>query len=204
MRTAISLIVALLLPLLAFSQNQSAQRLFLKDGRALSGKVVIAENGIYQIETVDGDVFYFQPDEVEGVFGLPKEKNTNKKGIKPGDVVTRHGNELRFIKNDVALSMHDFNTMAGWEKYEKAKKNGRAGRICMYSGAGTLVLGGALMVVGFTYQRDVLASLALEDVGFILGIAGLASGITGLTMTLISNSKPLVSGENFSDKVLTV
>ena len=38
-----------MLPILAHSQDQKTQRLFLKDGRALSGTVTIVENGIYQI-----------------------------------------------------------------------------------------------------------------------------------------------------------
>ncbi len=169
------------------TQIQKTQRLFLKDGRAFSGVIVVTEDGTYQIETVEGEVYSFSPDEVDGVVGLSKDGKTIKPKKSSNDVVFRKGYQLFYTKNNQLLTQHDFNTLAGWEKYEKAKKNGRAGRICMYSGAGTLVLGGALMVVGFTYQRDGLE--ALQGVGFILGIAGLASGITGLTMTLISNSK---------------
>lgn len=190
-RSIIIILCIFLLPLLAYSQDQNIQRLFLKDGRALSGKVVIAENGIYQIETVDGDIFYFQPDEIDGVIGLHNDKVGKKKSFKTSDVVFRKGNELRFIVDNQPLSQHNFNTLTGWINYEKAKKNGKTGRICLYSGAGALVLGygtvGLLALTGKIHSgtgSDLLLGLGSGVVG-----VGFITGITGLIMTLSSNSK---------------
>lgn len=193
-RRIIIVLCALSLPLLAHPQNKNTQRLFLKDGRALSGAVTITENGSYQIETIDGDIFFFESNEVEGVIGLPWEKDAKKKGIKPDDVVFRKGNQLYSVKTNQPLTQHDFNTMTGWYKYEKARIIGKAGRICMYSGAGTLVLSWGIMFCGSD-----LSSESLQIAEFIAGCVGFASGITGLIMTLNSNSKLKIMANAYND-----
>lgn len=178
------------------SQIKNTQRLFLKDGRALSGKVVINNDGTYQIETIDGGIYSFKADEVDGVAGLPQEKSTNKHGPKPGDIVYRKGNQLFFVKNNQPLSQHDFNTFDAWKQYEKAKKSGHGGRVTMYIGAGSVVFGGGMIGLAFlTDNYDIV-----PGVGLLVASAGLVTGITGLIITSSSNSKLNKMAGNYNHK----
>lgn len=80
MRTAISLIVALFLPLLAFSQNKSTQRVILKNGVTINGTVQLMNDGSYEVTTATGDTFYFLPSEVKRVVGLSEGAATSSNG----------------------------------------------------------------------------------------------------------------------------
>lgn len=205
MRTALLIIVAFLLPVLAFSQSKSSQRLFLKDGTAISGSIEIQDDGSYKVTTPAGDVFFFLPAEVKGIIDADKITTASKTSSFPKNpkefflgkaiasqidsysqgLVHRRQNILYFTETKEALTLHDFNTMEGWEHYMKASKKGKSGRIVAYCGGGSFLLGGLCVGIGFLAGDGVY----LPAAGLFFAGAGLITGVTGLCITWSSNSQ---------------
>lgn len=188
MRTTISIIVAILIPVLAFSQNKPTQRVILKNGSAINGTVQLMADGTYEVKSASGDTFYFLPSEVERVIGLSQENDTDKNGnVKKGrnevgGPVVRRRNKLCFSEGMTELKQGDFLSNESWNKYLQNKKKGNTGRILLYSGIGGVVLGGIEIIIGGSTDND---GLIYAGGGFLA--AGLGVGITGLCITIDSN-----------------
>lgn len=189
MRTTISIIVAILIPVLAFSQNKPTQRVILKNGSAINGTVQLMADGTYEVKSASGDTFYFLPSEVERVIGLSQENDTDKNGnVKKGrneveGPVIRYRNTLRFSGSSTELSQNDFLSNDSWNKYLNNRKKGKTGRILLYSGLGGIALGGIEIGIGLSNDNNKV----LQYIGTAFIAAGLGVAIAGLSMTISSN-----------------
>ena len=180
MKKLLIILFAVLLPILAHAQEK---RLILKDGTVLVGEVELQADGTYRFKSSEGDVFFFQPSEVQRVVDLETRGITTVNGIAVYRDVYRKKGELRFSGSNQALTEFDFTNQESWQNYQVAHNKWKAGTVLLISGVPSFVIGETFLVLGSIFGPE---PLTIASGG--LAVLGLAASTTGLVLTLSANS----------------
>lgn len=175
-----------LVSVLSLAQNQNLQQVVLTDGTIIKGQVEKQIDGTIMVSTTNGDIFFFQSSEVNRIVGMNQAFTEESQSGVFDSTVKRKGNKLCFASSGIALTKENYSTREDWEAYQLVVDKGKTGRILLYSGLGSFVLGGAgiyiMLESGWWPSGLVVAS-------GVLAAAGLGAGISGLAMTISCNKK---------------
>ena len=156
----------------------------MNDGTTLTGEVEVKADGTYVLKTAEGDIFVFQPHEVQRLVVRNSEGSATPNVYVNNDIVYLNKGKICYIDSGAPLQEIDFKTFQIWEQYQKTTRRWETGNVLLISGGSALVLGGASMGIGLLSDE-----WAMEGIGLIVSSVGLIVGVVGLSMELTAKNK---------------
>ena len=192
MRHLLLFICCTIVSVISFAQNRELQRIVLNDGTIINGQVEKQTDGTIMVSTDNGDIFFFQPSEVNRVIGANQLLTAESQTGNIDSTVKRKGNKLYYAKSGMALTKDDYYSPEAWEEYQTIVKRGKTSRILLASGVGAVSFGFVGMFIAGQISGNGENSGVAPTVGitsFAITVAGLGVGVTGLFLTISSNNK---------------
>lgn len=200
---------------LAMAQRGVLSTVELTDGTILNGYVTTNADGSFNVETQDGDKYYYTAAEVKVVREIGGLATSSV--LTTDALVAKKGAKIVFADSNQPLVQGDFRSPDVWQLYQRGRKQAKTGTWLIVSGA---IMGGAAAVERIMYnkQEEIRLQQIYEtgsyqerpagvqtgyDVGTVLIVAGGASLVGGIIFTVIGNSilATIVKDQNMGQKL---